>query len=156
MPTRSRRSRARPSNRHPHGQVFGTDTALVAGNGARKPKSDGEQVSVDLMRRFSKPDLEWLALESPGSSRQGRRSLDSMAGPDTPVILEVRVIPRARRNEVGERGGRLLVRTTAVPVDDRANASVCKQVAEYLGVSVSCVEIASGHRSRDKVLRIRR
>jgi uncharacterized protein YggU (UPF0235/DUF167 family) len=78
-----------------------------------------------------------------------------MAGPDTPRFIEVRVIPRARRNEVGERGGRLFVRTTAVPIDDRANASVCKQVAEYLGVSVKCVEIESGHRSRDKVLRIR-
>jgi uncharacterized protein YggU (UPF0235/DUF167 family) len=71
-------------------------------------------------------------------------------------LVDVRVIPRARRNEVGgERGGRLLVRTTASPVDDRANASVRKQVAEYLGVSVRRVEIASGHHSRDKVLRIR-
>jgi uncharacterized protein (TIGR00251 family) len=79
-----------------------------------------------------------------------------MAGPDSPILLEVRVIPRARRNEVGgERGGRLLVRTTASPVDDQANAAVCKQVAEYLGVSATRVEIASGHRSRDKVLRIR-
>jgi uncharacterized protein (TIGR00251 family) len=79
-----------------------------------------------------------------------------MAGPDTPILLEVRVIPRARQNEVGgERGGRLLVRTTAAPVDDRANAAVCKQVAEHLGVSVRRVEVASGHRSRDKVLRIR-
>jgi uncharacterized protein len=79
-----------------------------------------------------------------------------MAGPDMSILLDVRVIPRARRNEVGgERDGRLLVRTTASPVDDQANVSVCKQVAEYLGVSVRRVEIASGHRSRDKVLRIR-
>jgi uncharacterized protein YggU (UPF0235/DUF167 family) len=42
----------------------------------------------------------------------------------------------------------------ASPVDDQANASVCKQIAEYLGVSARRVEIASGHRSRDKVLRI--
>jgi len=73
----------------------------------------------------------------------------------TPILLEVRVIPRARRNEVGgERGGRLLVRTTTSPVDGQANASVCKQIAAHLGVSVRRVEIASGHHSRDKVLRI--
>jgi uncharacterized protein (TIGR00251 family) len=80
-----------------------------------------------------------------------------MAGPDeSPILLEIRVLPRARRNEVGgERNGRLLVRTTAPPVDDQANASVCKQVAEYLGVPAKRVEIASGHRSRDKVIRIR-
>lgn len=78
-----------------------------------------------------------------------------MAGSDTPTLLPVRVVPRARRNEVGgERGGRLLVRTTASPVDGRANVAVCKLVAEHLGVPVRRVEIASGHRSRDKVLRI--
>jgi uncharacterized protein (TIGR00251 family) len=72
-----------------------------------------------------------------------------------PVLLEVRVIPRARRNEIaGERDGRLLVRTTAPPLDGRANDSVRRLVAEHLGVPVRHVEIASGHQSRDKVLRI--
>jgi uncharacterized protein len=80
-----------------------------------------------------------------------------MTAADTPTLLPVRVIPRAKRNEVGgERDGRLLVRTTASPVDGRANVSVCKLVAEHLGVPARRVEIASGHRSRDKVLRIRR
>ena len=78
-----------------------------------------------------------------------------MTSSDASRLLDVRVIPRARRDEVGgERAGRLLVRTTASPVDDQANVAVCKQVAEYLGVSVRRVQIASGHRSRDKVLRI--
>jgi uncharacterized protein (TIGR00251 family) len=73
-----------------------------------------------------------------------------------PVEIAVRVIPRARRNEVGgERAGRLLVRTTAAPVDDKANAAVCALVAAHLGVPRRSVEIVSGHRSRDKTLRIR-
>ena len=71
--------------------------------------------------------------------------------------LEVRVIPRSRRNEVGgDRGGRLLVRTTAAPVDDQANAAVCKLIAEHLGVPARSVAIVSGHHSRDKVLSITR
>jgi uncharacterized protein (TIGR00251 family) len=83
--------------------------------------------------------------------------LDPVAGSDDPMLLEVRVIPRAKKNEVGgERGGRLLVRTTASPVDGRANVAVCEQVAEYLGVPARRVEIVSGHRSRDKVLKISR
>jgi uncharacterized protein YggU (UPF0235/DUF167 family) len=70
-------------------------------------------------------------------------------------LLAVRVIPRARRDEVGgERDGRLVVRTTAAPVDDRANAAVCRLVAAHLGVRSRDVTIASGHRSRDKVLRV--
>jgi uncharacterized protein (TIGR00251 family) len=76
---------------------------------------------------------------------------------DASTVIEVRVIPRARRNEVGgERDGRLVVRTTAAPVDGRANASVCELVAEHLGVPTRCVEVVSGLRSRNKVLRITR
>jgi uncharacterized protein YggU (UPF0235/DUF167 family) len=76
---------------------------------------------------------------------------------DGSTRIEVRVIPRAKRDEVGgERAGRLLVRTTAAPVDDRANAAVCRLVADHLGVPARHVTIESGHRSRDKVLRIRR
>jgi uncharacterized protein len=71
--------------------------------------------------------------------------------------LEVRVIPRARRNEVsGDRSSRLVVRGVAAPVDDQANVAVRKLVADHLGVRVSAVDIVSGHHSRDKVLRIRR
>jgi len=78
-----------------------------------------------------------------------------VSGADDGTLLSVRVIPRARRNEVGgERAGRLLVRTTASPVDEQANVAVCKQVAEYLGVPARRVTIASGHHSRDKMLRI--
>jgi uncharacterized protein (TIGR00251 family) len=80
-----------------------------------------------------------------------------VSGIDGSTRLEVRVIPRAKRDEIGgERAGRLLVRTTAAPVDDRANDAVCRLIAQHLGVPERHVTIESGHRSRDKVLRIRR
>ncbi len=69
--------------------------------------------------------------------------------------MAIRVIPRARRDEVGgERAGRLVVRTTAVPVDDQANDAVRKLIAEHFGVPIRRVEIVSGHHSRDKVVAI--
>ena len=78
-----------------------------------------------------------------------------MSTPDETTVLEVRVIPRAKRDEVGgRRAGRLIVRTTAPPVDDKANVAVCQQIADYLGVPVRHVTIKSGHHSRDKVLHI--
>ena len=77
--------------------------------------------------------------------------------PVEPERLEVRVIPRARRNEVaGERNGRLLVRVTAAPVDGKANEAVCEVVAAHLGVRAAAVTIAHGGRGRDKVLEIHR
>lgn len=67
----------------------------------------------------------------------------------------IRVIPRARRNEIdGERAGRLLVRTTAVPTDGRANEAVRKLLARHYGVPVSAVELVAGERSRDKTVRV--
>lgn len=78
-----------------------------------------------------------------------------MADETDSTRLPIRVTPQAKRDEVGgERGGRLLVRTTAAAVDDQANAAVRKLVAAHLGVPVRRVEIVSGHRSRDKVLSI--
>jgi uncharacterized protein len=69
--------------------------------------------------------------------------------------IEVRVIPRARRDEIGdERGGRLLVRLTAPPVDGAANAALCRLVARRAGVPARRVSIVRGQTSRDKVLRV--
>jgi uncharacterized protein YggU (UPF0235/DUF167 family) len=75
--------------------------------------------------------------------------------PDGPYELAVRVIPRARRDEVGgDRAGRLVVRTTAAPVDGRANEAVCRLVAAHLGVRRQDVTVVAGARSRDKTLRV--
>jgi uncharacterized protein YggU (UPF0235/DUF167 family) len=82
-------------------------------------------------------------------------TLGAMADPDESTRLAIRVIPRAKHDEVGgERAGRLLVRTTAAPVDDQANVAVRRLIAEHLNVSIRRVEIVSGHHSRDKVVSI--
>jgi uncharacterized protein (TIGR00251 family) len=91
----------------------------------------------------------------PAGRRDHCPSLGAMSNSNEGSLLKVRVIPRAKRDEVGgERAGRLLVRTTAPPVDEHANIAVRRLVAEYLGVPRQRVKIESGHHSRDKVLRI--
>jgi len=71
------------------------------------------------------------------------------------VELEVRVIPRARRDELaGARDGRLLVRVTAPPLEGRANAAVCELIAKAAGVPKTSVAVIRGERSRDKLVRI--
>jgi uncharacterized protein (TIGR00251 family) len=69
--------------------------------------------------------------------------------------IEVRVIPRARRDEIaGERAGRLLIRLTAPPVDGAANAALRRLVARRAGVPARQVSILRGHASRDKLIRV--
>jgi uncharacterized protein len=44
------------------------------------------------------------------------------------------------------------VRVAAPPEDGRANAAVCRLLAEVLGVPRAAVTIVSGHGSRDKLV----
>ena len=70
--------------------------------------------------------------------------------------VDIRVIPRARRNEVaGQRAGRLLVRTTAAPVDGSANDAVRSLLAAHFGVRPGQIDIVAGERSRDKTILVR-
>jgi uncharacterized protein len=86
----------------------------------------------------------------------GQRTILSVSDPGESTRLAIRVIPRAKRDEVGgQRAGRLLVRTTAAPVDDQANAAVRRLIAAHLDVPIRRVEIVSGHHSRDKVVSIK-
>jgi uncharacterized protein len=69
--------------------------------------------------------------------------------------IEVRVIPHARRDEIGdERGGRLLIRLTAPPVDGAANTALRRLIARRPGVRARRVSIVCGQTSRDKVVRV--
>jgi uncharacterized protein len=69
--------------------------------------------------------------------------------------LNVRLQPRARRDEVvGERGGTVVIRVTAPPVEGKANDALCRLIAKAAGIPPSSVAIVRGHSSRDKVVRV--
>jgi uncharacterized protein len=69
--------------------------------------------------------------------------------------IAIRLQPRAKREEVvGERGGAIVVRVTAPPVDGKANSALCALVARRVGVAPSRVAVVRGQTSRDKVVRI--
>jgi hypothetical protein len=75
--------------------------------------------------------------------------------PDGSVSVRVRVIPRAPRSGPdGTRGGSLLVRLRASPVDDRANAELIEVMARALDVPKAAVSIVSGHHARQKRVRV--
>ncbi|MGA7979498.1 MAG: DUF167 family protein [Chromatiaceae bacterium] len=74
---------------------------------------------------------------------------------DGDLILNLRVQPRAKRDEVlGPQGDHLRVRITAPPVEGKANEHLCRLLADILAVPRSQVVLVAGGRGRLKRLRI--
>lgn len=71
------------------------------------------------------------------------------------VRINVRVIPRAKLNQVEEQpDGTIRVHTTAAPTDGDANAAVIKMLARHFDVPKTSVKIIRGQNARDKVVEI--
>jgi len=71
------------------------------------------------------------------------------------LILNIRVQPRASRNEIaGPVGDHLKIRLTTPPVDGEANKHLLKFLAKTCGVSKNQVELLSGASARNKRVRI--
>jgi len=67
----------------------------------------------------------------------------------------VRVQPRASRNEMaGEWQGALRIRLNVPPVEGRANEALRRFLADCLNVPLGAVKIASGQRSRLKLVEV--
>ena len=71
------------------------------------------------------------------------------------MILEIRVIPRAKSNAFdGERDGRQVIRLAAPPVDGAANEALVAFLADHYHVPRSRVRILAGEHSRNKRVEI--
>ncbi|CAM3043440.1 DUF167 domain-containing protein [Saccharomonospora xinjiangensis] len=79
----------------------------------------------------------------------------------TPAVVRfaVRVKAGAKRDGVGGRwdgafGAALVVCVRAPAVDGKANAAVCRVLADALGVRARQVAVVKGQRSRDKLVEL--
>jgi len=74
---------------------------------------------------------------------------------DSSIVLQVRVQPRASKNQIaGVLDGALRVRLQAPALEDRANVALCEYLAELLKTPKSAVRILGGERSRIKRVEI--
>lgn len=72
------------------------------------------------------------------------------------LLLNLRVQPRAKRNELADTiGGHIKIRIAAPPVDGKANAHLCRFLAKLFCIPVSGVELIGGAQNRLKRVRIR-
>lgn len=72
------------------------------------------------------------------------------------TVVSVRVIPRAGRTAVvAVRGGALLVRVAAAPLEGAANDALVRLLATSLDVPKTRLTLVSGERSRDKRVHVR-
>ncbi|MDD3276666.1 MAG: DUF167 domain-containing protein [Kiritimatiellales bacterium] len=67
------------------------------------------------------------------------------------VILPVRAVPRAAKNEIqGVHGDALKIRLQAPPVEGKANAALIRFLSDVLDISRAQLSIASGETGRNK------
>lgn len=72
------------------------------------------------------------------------------------VVLTVRVIPRAAREQVaGLHGDALKIRLPAPPVEGKANAALIRFLSDRLDVPANRVSILSGETGRNKRVLVR-
>jgi uncharacterized protein (TIGR00251 family) len=71
------------------------------------------------------------------------------------MIIKVRVIPNAKRNEVvGRIGSILRVKIQAPAVEGKANEELCRFLAEFFDVKRNSVFLRKGERGREKTIEV--
>lgn len=69
------------------------------------------------------------------------------------MIVNVRVIPRARKNQITvDEDGTVRVHTSAAPADGAANDAVIKMLAEHFKIPKTSIRIIRGASTRNKVI----
>ena len=70
-------------------------------------------------------------------------------------LINIRVIPNAKRNNVSEEQGKFKVHISAPAVNGKANKALIKVLAEYFKVKKRGIKIIRGAKSREKVVEIK-
>lgn len=72
------------------------------------------------------------------------------------MILELKVIPNARKNYIKQEENRYKVYLTAPAVDGKANKKLIEFLSEYFQVGKRDISIKTGLKSRHKIVEINR
>jgi uncharacterized protein (TIGR00251 family) len=70
------------------------------------------------------------------------------------MMIEIKVMPGAKKNLFKQDGSSVKVYLTAPPVEGKANDALVDFLAEHYGVRRSQIDIIKGLKSRNKVINI--
>ena len=70
------------------------------------------------------------------------------------MIIEVRVVPNARRQSVADWNGKLFVHLMSRAESNKANMELLTVLADHFGVRKSCVRLVRGSKTKDKIVEI--
>ena len=77
-------------------------------------------------------------------------------GTSTVKVIQAKVKPGARVSALEEQGpGVWLAQLKSPPIDGKANEALVKFLAKHYNVNKSRVEVIKGHKSRNKVVKIK-
>lgn len=71
------------------------------------------------------------------------------------ISFEVKVQPKAKKNEIIIKDGRIIIKVTAPPDKGKANEAVIKLIADKLDIKKSDVFILRGETNQNKVIGIK-
>ncbi|MBC7129166.1 MAG: DUF167 domain-containing protein [Thermoplasmatales archaeon] len=70
------------------------------------------------------------------------------------MIVKIKVIPNAGKNEVIKEGEILKVKVSSPPSKGKANKEVIELLANFFEVKKNCIRIIKGEKSREKIIEI--
>jgi len=70
------------------------------------------------------------------------------------MIINVKVTPKAKHNQIKKENGLFKIHITAPAVDNKANIAAKEILADFFQVKKSRISIKSGEKSRQKVIEI--
>jgi len=70
------------------------------------------------------------------------------------VLLNIRVVPRAKKTLIKQEGTSLKIYVSAPAEDGRANKAVIKLLSEHFKIPKSKIKIIKGKKSREKIISV--
>ncbi len=68
------------------------------------------------------------------------------------IVIKVKIIPNASKDEIIKEDGFIKVRVTALPIENKANKALVKLLSKEFKIPKTSIEIIKGETSKEKLI----